>query len=378
MSTDARDVVVIGGGIVGSMTSYLLCRRGLSVTLLEPATLGSHASGLAFGGLDPLNGIGVPEPLLDFSLFCFGRQWSMARELQGATGIDPQFRSRNRLYLAFEDEDVQQYLADQAWMRDVPGFDVRWMDHDDARRLEPKVNPECIGGLFIGGMASVDAYKLTMSAIRGAERFGTQLVAQRATGLRYTGGHALAVTLEDGQIEAGSVVFAMGPWSGRVAEWCGVPAPVQPLKGQILRFRQEGEPFNVSLNYRGNYVDSKADGLIWAGSTEEEAEFDNMPNSRGRDSILADLAQMAPSVASAQLMNHTACLRPVTPDGIPIVGRLPGWDNLYLATGAGRKGILWSVGMSQVAVDLVTQGDTQVAGAEHLSPERFAKDKVAG
>ena len=371
MSTSAKDVVVIGAGIVGSMTSYLLRRRGLSVTMLEPATLGTHASGLAFGGLDPLNGIGVPEPLLDFSLFCFGRQWSMARELHGATGIDPQFRPRDRLYMAFENEDVQQYLVNETWMREVQGFDVRWVDHDAARRLEPRINPDCIGGLFIGGVGSVDAYRLNMAAIRAAERFGVRLVTQRATGLKYSGGHALAVTLEDGQIEASTVVVAMGPWSGRVAEWCGVSAPVEPLKGQILRLRQEGPPFGVSLNYRGNYVDSKADGLIWAGSTEEETGFDNMPSSKGRDSILADLAQMAPSVVSAQLMNHTACLRPVTPDGIPIVGRLPGWDNLYLASGAGRKGILWSVGMSQIAADLITQGETEVAGAEHLAPERF-------
>ena len=373
MTTESRDVVVIGAGIVGSMTSYLLCRQGLSVTLMESATLGSHASGLAFGGLDPLNGVGVPEPLLDFSLFCFGRQWSIAREFHGATGIDPQFRNRNRLYLAFNNEDVNQALSNEVWMRDVPGFDVRWVDADAVRRLEPRVNPECIGGLFIGGMGSVDSYRLTMSALRAAERFGTKLVMQRATGLRYTGGRATAVTYEGGQIEAGVVVIAMGPWSRLVTEWCGVPAPVEPLKGQILRFRQEGQPFNVSLNYQGNYVDSKADGLIWAGSTEEEDGFNNNPSSRGRDSIMADLAKMAPSVVSAQLMNHTACLRPVTPDGIPIVGRLPGWDNLYLATGAGRKGILWSVGISQTAADLVIQGETDVIGAEHLSPERFAK-----
>ena len=374
MSTDARDVVVIGAGIVGSMTSYLLCRRGLSVTLMESATLGTHASGLAFGGLDPLNGIGVPEPLLDFSLFCFGRHRSIAREFQGATGIDPQFRNRNRLQLAFDDQDINEALRNEAWMREVPGFDVRWMDADAVRRLEPRVNPECIGGLFLGGMASVDAYRLTLSAVRAAERFGTSLMMQRATGLKYDGGHATAVTYEGGQIEAGNVVIAMGPWSRLVSDWCGVPAPVEPLKGQILRFRQEGDPFNVSLNYRGNYVDSKADGLIWAGSTEEEDGFNNMPSSWGRDSIMADLAKMAPSVVSAQITNHTACLRPVTPDGIPIVGQLPGWDNLYLATGAGRKGILWSVGISQVAADLVMQGETEVAGAEHLSPQRFARN----
>jgi glycine oxidase len=223
-------------------------------------------------------------------------------------------------------------------------------------------------------MASVDSYDLTMAALRSAERFGTRLVAQRATGMEHSSGHAIAVTHDGGKIEAGTVVIAMGPWSGMVADWCGALAPVEPLKGQILRLRHEGPPFNVSLNYRGNYVDSKADGLIWAGSTEENAGFDDHPNSRGRDSILNDLAHMAPSVVSARMVNHTACLRPVTPDGIPIVGRLPGWDNLYLATGAGRKGILWSVGMSQVAADLITQGRTDIAGAEYLTPARFVAD----
>ena len=374
MTTQTRDVVVIGAGIVGSMTSYLLCRRGLSVTLMEADTLGSHASGLAFGGLDPLHGIGVPEPLLDFSLFCLGRHRSIAREFHGATGLDPQLRSRDRLYLAFDDEDAEREQIDEEWMRRVPGFNARWLDRDSVRRLEPKANPVCIGGLHISGMASVDSYDLTMAALRSAERFGTRLVAQRATGMEHSSGHAIAVTHDGGKIEAGTVVIAMGPWSGMVADWCGALAPVEPLKGQILRLRHEGPPFNVSLNYRGNYVDSKADGLIWAGSTEENAGFDDHPNSRGRDSILNDLAHMAPSVVSARMVNHTACLRPVTPDGIPIVGRLPGWDNLYLATGAGRKGILWSVGMSQVAADLITQGRTDIAGAEYLTPARFVAD----
>ena len=55
----------------------------------------------------------------------------------------------------------------------------------------------------------------------------------------------------------------MGPWSGLITGWCGALAPVEPLKGQILRMRYDGPAFNVALNYRGNYVDSKADGLVW-------------------------------------------------------------------------------------------------------------------
>ncbi len=371
MRDAARDVVVIGAGIVGSISSYLLSRSGLRVTMLETDALGSHASGFAFGGLDPLNGHGLPEPLLDFSLYCFGRHWAMARELQRATGIDPNFQPRNRLYLAFDDNDVSQYDANVAWMKDVSMFDVHWVDAPSARRLEPRVNPECVGALYQQGAASVDAYRLTLAAARAAERHGAELVLQRATGIEYHGGRVDAVTCPDGRIEAGAVIVAMGPWSQIITDWCGTPLPVEPLKGQILRMRYDGPPLNAALNYRGNYVDSKSDGLAWAGSTEEEAGFNAHPDSKGRDAILSHLSRMAPDLANAALMQHTACLRPVTPDGMPIVGRLPGWDNLYIATGAGRKGILWSIGMSDIITQLITREDTQVTGAEHLTPTRF-------
>ncbi len=373
MRNAAKDVVVIGAGIVGSMSSYLLTKRGLSVTMLETDTLGSHASGFAFGGLDPLHGIGLPEPLLDFSLYCFGRHWSMARELQGATGIDPHFQPRNRLYLAFDEQDVNEYHDNLSWMKDVSMFDVQLVDHDAARRLEPKVNPDCVGALYQQGAASLDAYRLTLAAARAAEHQGTDLVLQRATGLEYHGGRVDAVTIADGKIEAGAVIIAMGPWSQLLSDWCDTTIPVEPLKGQILRLRYNGPAFETSLNYRGNYVDTKADGLVWTGSTEEEAGFNNNPSSSARDTIWENAVHMAPDLANAQLMQHTACLRPVTPDGIPIVDRLPGWDNLYVATGAGRKGILWSTGMSDIVTNMVMGGDMEVAGAEHLKADRFAK-----
>lgn len=373
MRNSARDVVIIGGGIVGSMTGYLLARQGLGVTILEGDSVAGHASGLAFGGLDPLNGIGLPEPLLDFSLYCFGRHWYMARELQGITGIDPGFRARDRLNLAFDDNDVSRYDADVAWMKDVSMFDVHWITPEAALEIEPKTNPQCVGALYQQGAASVDAHRLTQAAARAAERHGAHLTLERATGIEHQNGRVTAVACGQGRIATGAVIAAMGPWTQTLADWCGAPVPVAPLKGQILRLRYDGPPFNTALNYRGNYVDSKADGLVWAGSTEESAGFNAAPDLPGREAVLSHIARMAPEVAQrATVSQHTACLRPVTPDGIPAVGRLPGWDNLYIATGAGRKGILWSVGMSEMVSELLVRGDTQAPGAEHLSPARFA------
>ena len=373
MRNAAKDVVVIGAGIVGSMSSYLLSRSGLSVAMLDPDPLGSHASGFAFGGLDPLHGMGLPEPLLDFSLHCFKRHQELARELHGATGIDHHFQTRDRLYLAFDDDDVKQYDAHLAWMKDVSMFDVSWVDSDTARRLEPKVNAACVGAMYQQGAASVDAYNLTLAAARAAEHHGTELVSQQATGIERHGGRVSAVNYDGGRVEAGAVIVAMGPWSQLISGWCGTELPVHPLKGQILRFQHHGPAFDVALNYRGNYVDSKPDGLVWTGSTEEEVGFNAETTSAARDIIWQNAAQMAPDLSNAQLVRQTACLRPVTPDGMPIVDRLPGWDNLYVATGAGRKGILWSTGMCDIITGMVMQDSAEVAGAKHLKAHRFAR-----
>lgn len=371
MSTNSRDVVVVGGGIVGCLSGYLLSRRGLKVTVLEADSIGSHASGFAFGGLDPLHGVGLPEPLLEFSLWCYGRHRSLTRELKESTGIDLHFQIQDRLYLAFDDSEMRAAKEDLDWMRGVGGFGVEWLDFQAAQSLEPQINRDCIGALLQQGAGSVEPHRLVMAAVRAGERQGMRLVQSRATGLEVTNGKCTGVTAGNDRFEAGTVVLAMGPWAQQASEWVGVNIPVTPLKGEILRLRSDQAPLAAGLNYAGNYAASKPDGLIWAGTTEEEAGFDDNTTSAARDSVMEDLLKMAPGLWKAEVVQQTACLRPVTPDGIPIVAKLPDWENVYVATGAGRKGILWATGMSHMLVDLVTQGTTEVAGAEHLDLARF-------
>ena len=86
---------------------------------------------------------------------------------------------------------------------------------------------------------------------------------------------------------------------------------------------------------------------------------------------MEDLLRMAPSLSSAELIHQTACLRPLSRDGLPILGKMPGWQNLFLGTGAGRKGILWSTGMSHGLADVILPGSSEVPGLNFLDPGRF-------
>ena len=368
------DVIVVGAGIAGCLTAYLLAKEGLKVTILEADSVGSHASGFAFGGLSPLDGSGIPNPLLDFSVWCFRRHASLYQELMEATGIDTQYHLRDRLNLAFLPEEVAAYKEDLKWQQQVPGFRLEWLEPAEALEVEPRTNPECLGAVFYEGTGAIEAYRYNLAAAQAGEKLGVAMLQRRITGLLSQGDHCAGVTFASGQMEAGRVVLALGPWTGQTAEWCRYNIPIAPLKGQIIRLQLATDPMRASLNYAGSYVSSKPDGLIWAGTTEEEAGFDEELTPWGRDKVMGDLLKMAPSLADAELVQQTACLRPLTSDGIPVVGRVPGWDNLYVATGGGRKGILWSTGMAQGLAELILRGQSEITGLEHLDPARFAQD----
>ena len=374
MAAVGRDVVVVGGGIIGCLTAYLLASRGLKVTVVEADSVGSHASGFAFGEMGALQGAGIPDPLLGFSVWSLQRHHSLAKELKDLSGVDNQFRFCSRLKLAFEEEAVQSYHRDLEWQREVKDFKVAWLTPREVVEVEPLANPECLGAVYIQGVGTVEPYRLTLASAQAGEKLGVEMVLRRATGLLSQGDYCRGVKFEGGQIEAASVVLAMGPWSQQASSWCRADIPVTPLKGQILRLRQSAGAIQTSLYHSGSYVVSKPDGLTWAGTTAERVGFDEEITSQARDKIMGDLLKMAPSLSDAQLVQQTACLRPLSADGLPIVGKVPGWQNLYVGTGAGRNGILFSTGMSEGLADLILDGSSQVPGLAALDPARFVGD----
>ena len=374
MSSDTRDVVVVGAGIIGCLTAYLLAKGGLKVTLLEADSVGSHASGFAFGEMGAIDGAGLPDPLLEFSLWSLRRHEPLAKELFEVSGVDNEYQARGRLKLAFNDEEARAYKKDLECQSKVTELGVEWLDSQEVVKVEPLANPECLGAVYLQRAAMVEPYRHTLAAAQAAEKLGVESLLRRATGLVVQGDRCLGVSFENGAIQAGMVVLAMGPWTQQAASWHGANIPVTPLKGQILRLQHSAQRIRTSLHYSGSYVASKPDGLIWAGTTEEEVGFDEETTLQARDKIMGDLLKMAPSMADAELVQQTACLRPLSGDGLPIVGKVPGWENLYVGTGAGRKGILWSTGMCYGLADLILTGRTEVPGIHHLDPARFQRD----
>lgn len=137
MTDNVRDAVIVGGGIVGCLTAFLLAREGLKVTLLEADSVGSHASGFAFGEMGALEGAGIPNPLLAFSVWSLQRHHRLSQELKEASGVDNQFQFTNRLSLAFDENSVDALKSNLAWQQKVKAFTVSWLEPEEVVKVEP-------------------------------------------------------------------------------------------------------------------------------------------------------------------------------------------------------------------------------------------------
>ena len=183
----------------------------------------------------------------------------------------------------------------------------------------------------------MDPEALTRALARAS---GASVTRAEAIGLVRDGDRVAGVRLGDGgSVSCGTVVLAQGPWAGSATAWTGTPVDVQPLKGEILRLEASGPAVGCSIGWRGNYATTKPDGLLWVGTTEEDAGFDDGTTMAGRTAVLAKLARMLPVLETAKVVAQTACLRPMSADGHVVLGPVPDVPGVLLATGGGRKGI---------------------------------------
>ena len=366
------DVVIVGGGIVGMATAYYLAKGGVPSIVIERDAIGSHASGFAYGGLSPLGGFGIPGPLAEIAQDGMRLHRELAQSLVEETGMDVDFRVRPSLALALTDADVQRLQAALPWQQRQAGYGARWLDAAEARRVEPRISEETIGAVLIDGTADVEPYRLVLALTKAAEEMGATVRHGRVTGLRRDGERVTGVMLERGEVACSAVVLGLGPWSGETSSWIDTPIEVRPLKGQILRLQAPGPPVACSVGWGHNYATTKTDGLLWAGTTEEEAGFDEESTPGARDEIGAALVKMLPAMADAQVVHQTACLRPLASDGLLLLGRVPALENVYMATGAARKGIVYGPPMGRAIADLILTGSTKIS-LDAFNPGRFAR-----
>lgn len=366
-------VAIIGGGIAGCATAYYLTKDGHDVTLFERDSLASHASGFAQGGLKPVIRGERQIEYQNLSDYSIGLHQDLAKVLMGdgPKGEYTNLLKKPSMAVTKDESEAAEMIRIYESYAGDKNFDVRWLGLGELSHIDARISTDVIGGLYFGFAFEVDPYKLTLSLWHAAEERGAELVNRNVTDIAVDGGRVSGV-IADGELTgADAVVAAAGPWSAKMLAGVGVSVPVSPLKGQIVRLNAPDPPLKMSLWWDTDYATTKSDGLTWIGTTEEEVDFDDRTTDAARDRIIASAVGMLPYLEDAELVQQTACLRPMTPDKMPVIDANAGPEGLVISTGGGRQGIALGPGMG-IATAALASGSESPIDVSGFSLSRFS------
>lgn len=359
------DIVVVGGGIVGASVCFYASQMGASCTLIERDGVGFHASGFAFGGLHPRVVSTSESEMPQFAIESFEEHRRLHEELESIRIHSSTWRRRSSISLAWNETDANLFHVHAK-----RNSSSRWIDADRLHDLEPRISNDALGGLLTTDSAEIDSAVLTDSLFRIA---APALILDEVVGVECTNSRVESIQTRGGKVvTADAFVFSMGPWANLAFDWFDLNGAVRPLKGQILRLQTNSPAFEYSFSINGNYMSTKSDGLLWVGTTEEDARFDESPTDEGRREIIGVLQRIVPESMDFAVIKQTACLRPVTPDGELIMGRVPSMSNAFIGTGGGRKGILYGPLMGKYLASQALETN-KISRWFSFSLDRFAK-----
>ena len=365
------DVAVIGGGIAGCAAAYYLAHEGLDVSVIDHQGVGNAASGYALGLLNPLSGALIPGELAAFALEAFNEHRLLWPRLREESSIDFQGRMVPHLETVLDESDLPALREEMERWEATEGFSAQWVEGRDVAGLDGRLSNEIAGAALLESLGIVDSRLLTRALMDAAAQVGASVIEERAIGIDWQDERAVRVVTNEDSVSCSAVVIASGAWTGQIREWIGLDVPVTPLKGQIVRLEGLRPPLEYHVAGPGAAV-QKADGKLWIAATEEEAGFALDLTDEARERLIENAARVLPCVRQARLLEQTACLRPKTPDALPIIGKAPSRENVYVTTGAGKKGIMLAPAMGKAIADLIMRGETSLS-LDGFGPERFTR-----
>src|SRR6267378_3156384 len=338
------EVLVAGGGIIGAACARALALRGLRVLICEPGPEPAAASAASAGILGPQIER-TDEALRALGLRARDLYDTLAAALSETTGIDIGLWREGIASLAFEETEAER-LRDTVANQRQAGLRCDWLEPADG---------------------AVDAPALARALRADAQRCGAHTLNARVNRLTTILGRATGVETTAGKIKAEHVIIAAGAWSTQI-EHLPRRLPVEPVRGQMAAAPWPANMPRTVLYYDHSYVLARSGEAIF-GSTMEHAGFDGSVTPEGIAEIMAAARRMLPQLPPVPTRTW-AGLRPVTPDGRPIVGPDPDVRGLWYATGHGRNGVLLAGLTGEIIGDFVSTGATEVEIAS-LAPERF-------
>jgi len=355
--------VIIGAGVAGLSIGWKLAQAGVDVLILERTQPARGATWAAAGMIAPTAETAHANPNeIQFARWSAELWPKFAADVEAYSERKIGYRRDGALIVANTSEQARELAAQS---------NRKLLTAEEARAREPLLGREIAGALWDGEEAQVDSRALGAALTNAFVRAGGKLSANEAAVRIETAGGHLVVHTPFARYPADKVLVAAGAWSGGIEMDEPVLPPVRPVKGEVLALipPQGTLPPRQVVWGNGVYLVPR-EGRLLIGATMEEAGFDTALTDKAENWLTDRAIGLMPSLASWEIDEHWAGLRPGSPDNLPILGETR-IKNLFVATGQFRNGILFAPAVAETVSRLVLGLPAPEIRA--FSPQRFAQ-----
>ena len=378
--TDSADVVIIGGGIVGSSVAFHLTEAGCTNVLIidreQQQGMGSTAKSMGGVRAQFATPVNIKMSLYSIDLFS---------KFEEVTGHTAGYRPHGYLFVATNERHLDYLKANLRRQQACGLTNAEMVTREDILRTVPQlIADDVVGGSFCPTDGFVDPYSvMTGFSKRARERGARVWLETEVTGIDIQQGRVSGVRTSRGHVSTAVVVNAAGPWAAGVGRFAGVEIPVEPLKRQIVKT----EPFELLSSHLPMIIDMSSgfhfrpEGssflLAWP-DPEQTYGFRTDFDYGFIEKILTRAVNRVPAFADVEV-NPRRCwagMYEMTPDHHAIIGRAPGVEGMFLANGFSGHGVMHSPASGKIVSELILSGESSFADAAMLRPERFAEGNL--
>ena len=356
-------IAIIGSGISGMMTAWMLAGRGCDITLYDKQQPGQESSWAGGGIVSPLYPWRYADAVTRLAHASQAVYPELVEELKSESGIDPEYLRSGLLIFSPEEEQAAQEWG-QRW-----SVNVERVDTATITGLEPGLacpDPTALWFPDVGQVRNPRIVKALYAALqkRPDIRFRINTEVSRLS----PSAHGIEVETGSNRENCDKAILCAGAWSPLLLEHAGIQPEIRPVRGQMLLFRTDPDTVRRITLHENHYAIPRKDGRVLFGSTIENTGFVKETTEAARKELTSLAAKLYPLLAEAPVEHHWAGLRPGSPEGIPYIGSVPGIDNLYINAGHFRNGVVLAPASAKLAADLLT------GEAPDIDPAPYALD----
>lgn len=415
--SEREEVVVVGGGAVGVSCAYFIARAGRTVRLLERGELCSGSSHGNAGLVPPSRSVPLAVP----GVIAKALRWTLNRhgpfrlrpradadfaawlwrfhqacrveatrratgialdlirrslalyEQLAAAGLEFGFRRNGLLVLFRSEAGGREALADADGIREY-GVATESLGVEAVKRLEPRIVPAVAGGVLYPEDAHLDPPQFVRELAEAAKRAGARVdTAVEVRRLRLEGGRIVELETSCGVMSPKVVVLASGAWTGRIAASTGLRLLIEPAKGYGFALENGVGELPLLFHEARTTLTPMADRL-WVTGKLDLVGFDISNGGRRADAIPGTVLDYLKLSGPHEVVERWSGFRPLTPDGLPIIGMHPAARNLVIAAGHGRLGLALAPLTGELVSELASGGDPSI-DLDPFRPDRFARGR---